>query len=163
MRLVDLLLLRAHMLIVLLLSNLGHLSHRLLILKLVFLKRLIGARIRGATDLPGVHVVISLLLLVLLLLTVESHIVQDPEILQEIIFIAILGKDFKDAYHFVVSIIDKLMEEGNGLEMDHAEHAVFPKDLMLELHDPIDVFIVFLISISVKHFFFVFNIVIRVF
>jgi len=152
------------MLFVLLLSNLGHLSHRLLILNIVFLKRLIMARIRGATDLPCIHVVVALLLLVLLLLAMESHIVQDPKILQEIIFITILGKDFKDAYHFVVSIIDKLMEEGNGLEMDHAEHTVFSKDLMLELHDPIDVFIVFLIPVSVKHFFFFkFNIVIRVF
>ena len=158
------LLLLTHMLFVLLLSNLGHLSHGLLILNIVFLKWLIMARIGGATDLPCIHVIISLLLLVLLFLTMKSHIVQDPKILQEIIFITILGKDFKDAYHFVVSIIDKLMEEGNGLEMDHTQHAVFSKDLMLELHDPVDVFIVFLIPISVKHFFFFeFNLVIRIF
>lgn len=148
--LVDVIWLR-HMLFVNLPGNLGHLSHGLLVLKLVFLKRLIMARVGGATNLSGVHVVIAFLLHVLLFLTLESHIVQDAEILQEIIFITILGKDFKDAYHLVVSIIDKLMEEGNGLEMDHAEHAVFPKDLVLELHDPVDVFIVFLISISVKH------------
>jgi len=152
------------MLFVLLLSNLGDLSHGLLILNIVFLKWLIMARIGGATDLPCIHVIISLLLLVLLFLTMKSHIVQDPKILQEIIFITILGKDFKDPYHFVVSIIDKLMEEGNGLEMDHTQHAVFSKDLMLELHDPVDVFIVFLIPISVKHFFFFeFNLVIRIF
>jgi len=84
----------------------------------------------------------------------KSHIIQDAKIFKEVVFITILSKNFKYAYHLVVSIIDKLVEEWDGLEMDHTKHTILSKNLMLELHDAINIFIIFLISISIEHLLF---------
>ena len=86
----------------------------------------------------------------LVLLGLQSDIVKNAKILQEIIFISILSKDFKDADHLIVPFIDKLMEEWNGLEMNHTKHAILSKDLVLELHDAINVFVVFLVASTVR-------------
>ena len=81
-----------------------------------------------------------LLLELLLLLVVQSDIVQDAQVLQEVILVSILSEDLEDADHLVVAAGNQTVEEGDSAIFDHAQHGILAKDLVLVLHDAIDVF-----------------------
>jgi len=81
-----------------------------------------------------------LLLELLLLLVVQSDIVQDAQVLQEVILVSILSEDLEDADHLVVAAGHQTVEEGDSAIFDHAQHGILAKDLVLVLHDAIDVF-----------------------
>ena len=70
------------------------------------------------------EVAILLLLELSPLLIVQSDIVEDSQVLQEIIFVSVLCEDLKDADHFVVSMSDETVEERNCTILDHTEHCI---------------------------------------
>lgn len=81
-----------------------------------------------------------LLLDLLLLLVMQSDVVQNTQVLQEIIFISILSEYFEYADHFIVAACDETVEERHCTIFNHTQHGIFSEDLMLVLHDAINVF-----------------------
>jgi hypothetical protein len=110
-------------------------------LKLVLSDELLLSRLVSVVLWMLLLEVSSLLLLLelLLLLVVQSDIVQDAQVLQEVILVSILSEDLKDADHLVVTAGDQAVEEGDSAIFDHAQHGIFAKDLVLVLHDAVDV------------------------
>lgn len=85
----------------------------------------------------------------------QSDIVQDAQVLQEVILVSILSEDLEDADHLVVTAGNQTVEEGDGAIFDHAQHGVLAKDLVLVLHDAIDVLhvvrVLLLIRVSIDN------------
>jgi len=59
--------------------------------------------------------------------------------MQEIILISILGEYFKNADHFIIFVLDQLVEERNCRVVDHAQHRILPQNFVLELDYSLDV------------------------
>lgn len=118
---------------------LGRLSTRVVLLELLRL-----VLVRG---LPGgVGIVVSVLLVVLLelgLLVVPPDFVEDSEVLKEVVLVPVQSEDLEDADHLVVPVLHQHVEEGHRRVLDHAEHGVLPQDLVLVLHDAVDVVVAF--------------------
>ena len=75
----------------------------------------------------------------LLLFILVPDIVKHLQVMEEIVFVPVLSEHLEDAYHLVVSVVDQLVEKRHRRVMDHAQHRVLPQDLVLELHDSVDV------------------------
>ena len=80
----------------------------------------------------------------------ETNFVQYSKILKEIIFVTIKSKHFKDADHFVVTILNQAMKEWDGRILDHTEHCVFPQNFMLVLHDALNIIVILRIFIILR-------------
>lgn len=119
-----------------------HIRHHLTILERFLVARGNSSSIDFLARV-GIHLVRELPHL--LLLTSYSNVVEDAEVFQEVVLVAVLGEDFEDAYHLVVSVLDELVEERNGGVLDHAKHRVLAQDLVLVLHDTLNVFVVALV------------------
>jgi hypothetical protein len=91
-------------------------------------------------------------LLLLSFLVMQSNVVQDSEVLEEVVLVPVLGKHLEDADHLVISFLHKLVEEWHGRVVDHTEHRVFPQNLVLILHDAVDLLIDTVVGIVILAF-----------
>ena len=67
---------------------------------------------------------------------------EQPQVLQEIIFVSINSENLEYRNHLVVLLVDHVMEERRIAVLDLAHHGILPQDLMLILDYAINVSIV---------------------
>lgn len=77
-----------------------------------------------------------------------SLIAVETQVLQEIVFVSVLSEDFEDADHLVVPVGHQLVEEWHCRVLYHSKHRVFTQDLVLKLHDTIDILHVVRVLVS---------------
>lgn len=69
------------------------------------------SRILPSTVVLSTLIISKLLCQLFLLLLVKPDVIQNAQILEEVVFITILGKHLKDANHLIVSFFNELVEE----------------------------------------------------
>jgi hypothetical protein len=62
-------------------------------------------------------------------------LLQDVQVLEEVLLVAIHRKHFEDRYHLVVPLRHHVMEEGGVVVPDLTLKRILPEDFVLELYD----------------------------
>ena len=119
-----------------------HLAPRSLRARVVVLELLGLVLVRGVNRCVCIVIrVLLILLLKLRLLSVPPDLVEDPKVFQKVILVPVESEDFEYANHLVVSILDKHVEERHCGVLDHPQHRVLSQDLVLVLHDAVNVIV----------------------
>ena len=69
-------------------------------------------------------------------------VLKDEKVLEEVFLVSVDCEHFKDADHLVVPLRDHVVEERSVIVPDQSREGILSEDLMLELHDACDLFLV---------------------
>lgn len=84
----------------------------------------------------------QVLLLLFIGLLLVDQLLEDEEVLKEVVLVAVDGKHFEDADHFVVLLDDHIVEERGIVVPDEPVEGVLGQDLMLVLNDRVNLILI---------------------